>query len=383
MASVSKHPKSPFWQANFKTWSRDREQFVRVAQSTGIPSGEPRIKAQRIADELEGVGRALAPDCPNRPGRDFYIATLERLYSLAGLNAPRVSASWKIYSDEWLEDKRVGVDAKTISTYASAINKLTEWLKGRADQPLDSIDRKVAQSYVNHLEANGYSPGTISNGIARIRSVMRCAVQDGLTSINPFERVQKPVNESVLRRQPFTREEVELMLEKTEELGLYEWHLAILLGYHLGLRINDAVSLKREHFSRDLKTLSFRPSKKRKTITLPTSSRIRRAIKDFCGPGQLTPGLAGTADNKISTDFIEVAESVGVKIPLAQTQRGPCHRKSFHSLRHTNKSLMVNAGVDSRIADRLNGHDDPSIADGYTHLDVETMATALKQAGLE
>ena len=52
---------------------------------------------------------------------------------------------------------------------------------------------------------------------------------------------------------------------------------------------------------------------------------------------------------------------------------------SFHSLRHTATSMLKKAGVSDSIARAIIGHESAAISRLYTHLDMDTMRTALEK----
>lgn len=54
--------------------------------------------------------------------------------------------------------------------------------------------------------------------------------------------------------------------------------------------------------------------------------------------------------------------------------------KTFHSLRHTTNSFLVDAGVDARVRQLICDHEDARVAAGYTHASVRTMAQGIRKA---
>jgi integrase len=52
---------------------------------------------------------------------------------------------------------------------------------------------------------------------------------------------------------------------------------------------------------------------------------------------------------------------------------------SFHSLRHTNVSLLKNAGVSDAVAQDLVGHESAEVSRLYTHIEDKTKRRAVNK----
>jgi integrase len=82
--------------------------------------------------------------------------------------------------------------------------------------------------------------------------------------------------------------------------------------------------------------------------------------------------------------FSDILDAAGVVRERREKEDGSKGQtwtnKTFHSLRHTCNSLLANAGVSQEIRRHILGHASSRVNDGYTHLEMQTMADALKKA---
>ena len=53
--------------------------------------------------------------------------------------------------------------------------------------------------------------------------------------------------------------------------------------------------------------------------------------------------------------------------------------RSFHSLRHSFSSALMNAGVPEELRMRLTGHRSKAVHQGYSHAEVETLRAAVSK----
>jgi integrase len=106
----------------------------------------------------------------------------------------------------------------------------------------------------------------------------------------------------------------------------------------------------------------------------------RGADSDFLFPELQTKGTGG--NKGLSQSFKRILLSTGIIDSLYQKkEEGSVSRKvspySFHSFRHTFKTVLANKGVAADVRDVLSGHAKPSVAEAYVHRDTQVLADAV------
>jgi integrase len=164
----------------------------------------------------------------------------------------------------------------------------------------------------------------------------------------------------------------------------------VMIGYHLGLRIQDCATLRWQDVDFDRKVIGHRPQKERR-------DRASKKIESYMPPelrtflGQMKPRMLNPArplfpslcDKKsggafgLSLAFRKLLDEAKVEYKDVSNGKGrKFYDLGFHSLRHTCVSVMANAGVPQELRKEHVGHDS-DVHKRYTHLDIQTFETAL------
>src|SRR5437868_1280034 len=107
MASIWKHPNSPFWSACFRL-----PDGTRTKRSTGTTD---RRKAQRIANDYEDAARSAAE------GRFIESRARKAIADIYAMGNPEALGSSTVtdYLDHWLARKELEAGANTHEKYSS------------------------------------------------------------------------------------------------------------------------------------------------------------------------------------------------------------------------------------------------------------------------
>ena len=158
----------------------------------------------------------------------------------------------------------------------------------------------------------------------------------------------------------------------------------ILLGAFAGLRITDASTLKWQSFDLEEATLTFQPMKTRRTDTRPLTIALHPEIVAHFSSIERGIGNAPVFPNlktPLSNPFRKIMVAAGVdRAKSATTAKGAGHQffaKSFHSLRHTMISRMVEADVSSDVRRMVSGHDSEAAHNRYVHISLGHQRTAI------
>lgn len=373
VASVHLHPKSAYWQANFKAWD-ERRGWVRKVASTQVSITQPKARAQLVADRLEEAAAALGPESSQRHDRQFFARLVDELCTMAGCQGSSPRVTWARWREVW--EKEQNVEESTLRSYRDGLTLFELCAPQVVDQPLEAITYEVLQRYYRRLQAEGLAPATVKLRWSTLRRCLERARVLGYLDRNPCALV-KPDRRAVdqLGREPFTIDEARAILRVAEG----EWRTACLFGYYYGMRIGDASSRRWEEIAGD--ELIFTQQKKRgRKVKLPLVRPMAEHLATQPRESEfITPHLAAITHNSQNDYFSKIMKLAGVEIRYEKGHgRGKGRRnKSFHSWRHTNKTMLIAAGVAERVADLINDHESPEMGRRYTHAEVSTMAEAI------
>jgi integrase len=376
MASLFKHPKSPFWSACFRL-----PDGTRTKRSTGTSD---RRKAQRIATQYEDAARAASE---GRFIESRARQTIADIYAMANPDTlPSSTAS--DFLAAWLKRKELEAGDKTHAKYASVIGQFKDHLGSKGQRDISHVTAADIMKFRDTL-ANRVTPGTVNVAIKVLRSAFAQARRDGLTSTNEAERVTllKRHSDSFERR-PFTLPELRRILEMASP----EWRGMIMFGIYTGQRLGDIARLTWANLDLQRGEIRLVTIKTGRRQILPLAPPLVRFIENLPSSDKpdapLFPRIYETAlrhkhAGNLSNQFhaILVAAGMAEKQSHKATGKGRSARReqnevSFHSLRHTATTLLKSAGVSDAVAREFIGHDSASVSRQYTHIETVVLQQA-------
>lgn len=153
--------------------------------------------------------------------------------------------------------------------------------------------------------------------------------------------------------------EIKRILQKTSN----QKHKAILsLGYGAGLRISELVNLKISDMDRENNIIHLKTTKgnKHRIVAIPRNIRSDLFLLSQQSPNEyLFPSRAG---GKLTTRTLQKV------FKKALTQANVTKPVTFHSLRHSFATHLLEAGYDIRYVQQLLGHANIRTTQIYTHV---------------
>jgi hypothetical protein len=149
MATVWKHPNSPFWTAVF----RDERNVWRKKTT----KRKERTKALAIAIEWDRAGQMARNDeLTESKSRDIIGDLLERT-----TGQQLRSESVRDFCSRWLRGKTAVKAEGTSIRYAATAQRFVAFLGERADRPVNAVDRRDCQGFYEDLSGQGLAPATL------------------------------------------------------------------------------------------------------------------------------------------------------------------------------------------------------------------------------
>ena len=245
--------------------------------------------------------------------------------------------------------------------------------------PLKAISPMDIERLKKRMQDAGKAPRSIEYCLAVVRQVFSRARLIGFyEEASPTSKVKKPRFDN--RRMRFlNQQEVKALLE-----ALYthspDLHDQALLGLYAGLRAGEIFRLTWGDVDMNRKIMTLRDTKSGKTRTAYMTKSISEMLEK---KGQGFPGdfvfssRIGTQIERPSVTFGRVVKEIG----LNDGRDDRRYKITFHSLRHTYASMLVENGTDIFTVKNLLGHSCITQTERYAHLSPETLRNAVD--GLE
>jgi integrase len=302
-------------------------------------------------------------------------------------NNPRMTLA----AEAWFKERKQGMSAQR--RHRVAVRRFVE-LHG--DMPVREVTRELVRSFAKAIEAlpdhrrlptkqrGGLTdPGedvprvsakTVERHLTSIKALLAFTTDQGWTSANVAIGIRPPkdTRPHASRRRPFTREErIRILAQATDEGGENgDMAWLIRLGAYTGARLEELASLPSCNVRKidgvmcvEIDDLNGRSAKTLGSVrSIPLHPQIAEALITWIGDRQRERVFAtfkcdsnGRYSNKVSGDFARLMDRAGLSDP----------RLTFHSLRHTLKRELSNAGVDPDVRRTILGHAAKDAHDSY------------------
>ena len=397
MSSIWRHPKSPFWMACFTANVGVSNRQLKLTTAT-----VDKKLARRIADELEVAARGLRPIDAIKSFlneiKDLKVQGAARrafdkaLRHTTGTGLGSKTASGFI--EAWLERTKSEVSPATQAKYAQTAKLFLASLEGKADQDMGAI-RQDDIARFRDAQAKRVARSTANVLLKIVRIMFVAAEAAGVIHRSEAKHVKrlKVRNEQNARR-AFTLPEMKTILSHSDD----EWRSLVLFGFYTGQRLGDLAALTWQNLDLNQKELRLVSRKTGRQIVIPLAAPLLQHIEQLpAGDDPKQPlhprafelaarhGRAGALSNQFG-DILAAAGMIEARSHQAEEGKGKGRATrravseiSFHSLRHTNVSLLKNAGVSDAVAQDLVGHESAEVSRLYTHIDDKAKRAAVNK----
>ncbi|MBI5023357.1 MAG: tyrosine-type recombinase/integrase [Candidatus Magasanikbacteria bacterium] len=239
---------------------------------------------------------------------------------------------------------------RTIEAYVRVVSDLYKIV----GKPPRDITAEEIKTYLYKKQKGGLSSQSIA--------LFANAINFLYTQIYKRENFQKLRQPKRTNKLPaiLTKQEVESLLKQTDN----KKHRTILaIAYAAGLRVSEVISLKVKDIDFAEMTLTVRQGKGRKDRLTVISPRLVDDLKD------LTQGKDGSDCVFESNRGGKLTTSTAQKIFYHCLAKADIKKDAtFHSLRHSFATHLLENGVDVRYVQELLGHQNIRTTQIYTHV---------------
>lgn len=382
MASIWRHPKSPYWTACFT--DETGKQRKKTTKETDAR------KARKAADAYEEAARkAKAGELTRTTATKIVNELMERVHG-EGMDL----RSTKDYFADYLTRLQAkGVRSSTVNRYKPIFDGFVAHLgEIRAKARLASVTAFELESFRDAELTLGKGASTADFSLKVLNGVFEDARRKAVILHNPVQAVSRLSTAVSEEREPFSDAQVKKLLS----VANLEWQGMILFAYHTGMRLTDISSLTWANIEEGI--LSFRDKK-----TSHRKQRVRDRETRMIMPEDLKAYLAGLtpatipttpifptlckqkagSNGGLSNSFAHLMEKAKIDAKPRNEKKGKgrvFNALSFHSFRHTMISRLANSDAPAAIRKKLTGHSTDEAHERYIHLDLEAQAKIMGKA---
>lgn len=288
-----------------------------------------------------------------------------------------------------------GYSQHTVKAYRGDLRSLTEFIEAEApgDRPGDVdvsvLDLELLRGWLWERQQRGYSPGTISRGVATLKSFGSWLEQRRILPGSPASRLQTPKKAKPLPR-VLSEQQLDRILERAERRAQGGDPVAIRdraileLLYATALRVSELCTLPLDGLELPNRTVRV-TGKGDKQRVVPVGAPAARALHDYLERGR--PGLLARAEGEDpGTLFLgnqggECSPSSVYRLVSRELDQEPGGGpRGPHTLRHSAATHLLNGGADLRVVQEMLGHASLSSTQVYTHVSTERLAQTYRQA---
>lgn len=250
----------------------------------------------------------------------------------------------------------------TIKTYIGVLEKFQSWLK---ETPIEDISKIDVQFYINYLEEQQKSAGTIEKYLAAISVFARfLGKSDIMFDIHRKEKVKENEIPDSLEE----GEEKQLLFKVESDGNLRNIAIVYTLLY-TGIRISELCGLNFEDIEITDKKAKLYVKDKHGEIEriIPLSVEVSKHLNLYLDSTTTRNALFVSSTNKrISTRAVQYM--------LQKYEVNP------HKLRHTFCQKLINKGIDINTVAKLAGHKDVNVTKRYACVLESNLENAIDQA---
>ncbi len=233
-------------------------------------------------------------------------------------------------------------------------------------KPFHKITPRHLEKIRSNLVEAGRSPRTIQYVMASFRVIWNKARTYGLVfDESPTKKIEMP-RVSNTRQRYLKQYEAKALLEAVRAKSEQTYQIC-LFSLHTGMRFSEITGLQWGHVDLDTSRIHIFNAKGDKDRTVPMTGEVF-AVLDGLPKGMnneyIFPSRVGGRIGKISKSFdLAVAE-----LGLNDNVTDPKLRFSFHCLRHTHASWMIESGSSLYLVQKQLGHSTPVVTQRYSHV---------------
>lgn len=265
----------------------------------------------------------------------------------------------------------------TVSSYQRDLRKLDEYLKEHGIEDLHNVTETSLNSYILHLEKQGFSTATVSRNVASMKAFFHYACRQHQIEMDPTEAVKAPHIEKKMPEILSVEETVRLLEQPGGASPKQLRDKAMLeLLYATGLRVTELISLKLADVNLLMNYVICHDGEKERVI--PFGNNARGALENYLRDGR--DGLLKGQESEYL--FVNCSGKVMSRqgfwklIKRYAASAGITADITPHTLRHSFAAHLVQNGADLKSVQEMLGHSDIATTQMYLNMNASRVRSA-------
>ena len=268
----------------------------------------------------------------------------------------------------YLKDAENRKKPSTLAVDTNRIRRICRapWAGGR----LDKIGSDHLARWANDRLAEGVCGSTVNRELALVSALFRWAILMNYVSDNPARRVPRYSEAGTGRETYLTIEECKALVATAEPA----FRPVLIAAIYTGMRKGELLALrwKAVDFELGVITVVSESAKSRRSRTIPMSRSLSKALSSLQA-GMKVSRADGTDPVFALPDGTHVTKWMTqsrLQAAITKCKAIPPEKKpnvTFHCLRHTAASLLVQNGASIFDVAKILGHSTPAVTMRYAH----------------
>lgn len=262
---------------------------------------------------------------------------------------------------------------KTIKNYTGHLKSINEYISEtyNGQKHIEDIKADDMEKYLfNKLSEEKYSSSHRYNAVTAFKSLFNFCTSKGVCKVN--------IGKFVKHSKVYTKErtyisEIELM-KIVKHIKNTTVKAVLQMIFYTGLRVSEAVSLKKKDVDFEHEQVYVREGKGKKERLIPINEKLKKILLEYLNDSRVdigTDNFFSCRTGKISV--IRVEEALRETIQ----EIGITKQITPHVLRHSFASNLIERGVDLFRVQKLLGHESIKTTSIYLHTNMEELEKAV------
>jgi integrase len=266
---------------------------------------------------------------------------------------------------------------KKPESYRKEEEHFNNWLKPvLGKMPMKNIYPLHLEKVKKNMMQKKRASRTIQYVFATFRQCWNMAKRDKIVAADsPTKEVTLPkVNNQ--RTRYLANEEADALLDNLKGRSIQLYNIS-LVSLHCGLRASEIFRLKWQDIdlNRGVITVHGKGNKNRPAFMTDEVKAMFESLEPGSPDSLVFADRNGKEIGKVSNAFDRAVRELGLNNGITD----PLNKFTFHCLRHTFASWLVQNGVDLYTVKELLGHSTLTMTERYSHLAKDTLKNAIKK----